>query len=89
MIRPLAQSIRKCFGSGPEAAKSSTRRQVSREMFGALWPNFDPEDVPFLYYVLDPSCDGSHRFAETLDEHNSNVAAFRDAGRCQDEGLPT
>jgi UPF0755 protein len=55
----------------------------------ALQAAFDPEDVPFRYYVLDPACDGSHRFAETLDEHNSNVAAFRDAGRCQDEGLPT
>jgi UPF0755 protein len=49
---------------------------------------FDPEDVPFRYYVLDPACDGTHRFAETLDEHNANVADFRDAGRCQDEELP-
>ena len=50
---------------------------------------FEPEDVPFVFYVLDPACDGTHQFAETLDEHNSNVAAFRDAGRCQDEDLPS
>jgi UPF0755 protein len=49
---------------------------------------FDPEDVPFVYYVLDPACDGTHQFAETLDEHNVNVAAFREGGRCQDEELP-
>lgn len=54
----------------------------------ALQAAFDPEDVPFLFYVLDPACDGTHRFAETLDEHNTNVAAFRDGGRCQDEELP-
>lgn len=47
---------------------------------------FDPEEVPYLFYVLDPACDGTHRFAETLDEHNANVAAFREAGRCQGEG---
>lgn len=40
---------------------------------------FDPDDVPFLYYVLSPECDGSHTFAETLEEHNRNVAALREA----------
>ncbi|MEQ5870490.1 endolytic transglycosylase MltG [Sagittula sp. NFXS13] len=38
----------------------------------------DPEDTDFVYFVaatLDPS-DG-HLFAETLDEHNRNVAAYR------------
>lgn len=43
---------------------------------------FAPAEVPYRYYVLSPECDGSHVFAETLDEHNRNVAAFRDAGRC-------
>jgi UPF0755 protein len=54
----------------------------------ALRAAFDPEEVPFVYYVLDPACDGSHRFAETLDEHNANVAAFREGNRCQDDELP-
>jgi UPF0755 protein len=49
----------------------------------ALEAVFDPEDVSYRYYVLDPSCDGSHVFADTLDEHNRNVAAFRDAGGCR------
>lgn len=43
---------------------------------------FSPDDVPFLFYVLAPECDGRHVFAETLEEHNRNVQAFRDAGRC-------
>ena len=33
-----------------------------------------------LYFVADESCDGaSHAFAETLDEHNANVARYRAA----------
>jgi UPF0755 protein len=55
--------------------------------FGAasLRAALEPEDVPFRFYVLDASCDGSHVFAETGEEHNANVAEFRDAGRCQEE----
>jgi UPF0755 protein len=53
--------------------------------FGAasLRAAYAPSDVTYLYYVLDPACDGSHVFADTLDEHNVNVAAFRAAGGCQ------
>lgn len=47
----------------------------------------DPGDVPYLFYVLDPACDGSHRFAESSAEHGENVAAFREAGRCIEEGV--
>ncbi|HEX9889092.1 MAG TPA: endolytic transglycosylase MltG [Nitriliruptorales bacterium] len=49
----------------------------------SILSTYDPADVPFVYYVLDASCDGRHLFAVTLDEHNRNVQAFRDAGRCQ------
>ena len=42
----------------------------------------NPQTVSYFYYVLDPACDGTHRFADTLNEHNRNVAAFRQAGRC-------
>lgn len=48
----------------------------------ALRAAFAPADVPYRFYVLDPSCDGTHRFAVTGDEHEVNVAAFREAGRC-------
>jgi UPF0755 protein len=44
---------------------------------------FAPADTPFLFYVLDPACDGTHVFAETLEEHQVNVAAFRENNRCQ------
>lgn len=44
-----------------------------------------PQQVPYRYYVLDSACDGSHVFAESGDEHQSNVAAFREADRCQGE----
>lgn len=46
----------------------------------------NPDDTDFRYYVLTPECDGSHVFAETLDEHNSNVAAFREVGGCRGDG---
>lgn len=46
----------------------------------------NPDDTDFRYYVLTPECDGSHVFAQTLDEHNSNVAAFREVGGCRDDG---
>ena len=49
----------------------------------AIQAAFDPADSPYIYYVVAPECDGSHRFAETLEEHNQNVQAYRDAGRCQ------
>jgi len=38
---------------------------------------FAPADVPHLYYVRNDCEVGTHAFAETLDEHNANVAAFR------------
>lgn len=42
-----------------------------------------PADVPYRYYVLRaPECDGSHVFAETLEEHNANKSDYIDAGRC-------
>lgn len=44
---------------------------------------FEPEDVPYRFYVLDAACDGRHVFAETGEQHQVNVDAFRDAGRCQ------
>ena len=47
---------------------------------------FNPEDTGFFYYVVSPECDGTHNFAETLDEHNRNVQAYRDAGRCESDG---
>jgi UPF0755 protein len=46
---------------------------------------FEPDDVPYRFYVLDAACDGSHVFGETSEEHEANVAAFREAGRCQEE----
>jgi UPF0755 protein len=38
-----------------------------------------PADTEFRYYVLAAE-DGSHAFAVTLEEHNANVAAAREAG---------
>ncbi len=48
---------------------------------------FEPAEVPFRFYVLDAACDGSHVFAETGEEHETNVQAFRDANRCLEEDL--
>lgn len=48
----------------------------------SLLAAFRPADVTYRYYVVAPECDGRHRFADTLDEHNRNVQAFQSAGRC-------
>jgi UPF0755 protein len=44
-----------------------------------------PAATDAYFYVLDPACDGTHRFAATFAEHQRNVVAFRaarDAGAC-------
>lgn len=44
-----------------------------------------PAATDAYFYVLDPACDGTHRFAATFAEHQRNVTAFRaarDAGAC-------
>ncbi|MEM7613638.1 MAG: endolytic transglycosylase MltG [Pseudomonadota bacterium] len=35
----------------------------------------DPDSTPYIFFVADGT--GGHAFAETLEEHNENVAAFR------------
>jgi UPF0755 protein len=35
----------------------------------------NPEETPFIFFVADGT--GGHAFAETLDEHNANVAKWR------------
>ncbi|MEL6701928.1 MAG: endolytic transglycosylase MltG, partial [Pseudomonadota bacterium] len=35
----------------------------------------DPDETPYIFFVADGT--GGHAFAETLDEHNRNVAAWR------------
>jgi UPF0755 protein len=34
-------------------------------------------ETDYVFFVAAPECDGSHRFAATLDEHSVNVEAFR------------
>jgi cell division protein YceG involved in septum cleavage len=42
----------------------------------------DPEPGPWMYFVADEiACDGSHVFAETFEEHQANVNAYR-TGTC-------
>lgn len=52
---------------------------ISAPGLAALKAAAAPADTEFRYYVLAEE-DGSHAFAVTLDEHNSNVAASREAG---------
>jgi UPF0755 protein len=41
----------------------------------AITATANPDDTPFLYFVADGT--GGHAFAETLQEHNRNVAEWR------------
>jgi UPF0755 protein len=48
----------------------------------ALVAAAEPDDTDYLFYVVNDLATGAHAFAETLDEHNRNVAEFR---RMRDE----
>ncbi len=52
---------------------------ISAPGLASLEAAANPADSEFLYYVLADE-DGSHAFAETLEEHNANVAVSREAG---------
>lgn len=45
----------------------------------------NPASTDFLYYVVSNRETGEHAFAETLEEHNANVARYREL-REQEEG---
>ncbi|MTV25531.1 endolytic transglycosylase MltG [Nitriliruptoraceae bacterium ZYF776] len=43
---------------------------------------YQPADTTARFYVLAPECDGTHRFADTGEEHQTNVQAFRATDNC-------
>jgi UPF0755 protein len=45
---------------------------------GALMAAAAPAPTNFRYYVVSDPNTGAHAFAETLDEHNANVARYRE-----------
>lgn len=45
----------------------------------------NPDNTQFLYYVVSDRQTGEHAFAETLEEHNANVARYREL-RAEEEG---
>ena len=55
----------------------------------ALEAALNPADVDYLYFVADGS--GGHAFGRTLDEHNRNVARWRQIknGRQSDPETPS
>jgi UPF0755 protein len=50
---------------------------ISNAGRAAIQAAADPEDTSYLFYVVDDIAAGTHVFAETLEEHNRNVAEFR------------
>ena len=52
---------------------------ISAPGLSALQAAARPADTDFFYYVLADE-DGSHAFAETIEEHNENVEIAREAG---------
>lgn len=49
----------------------------------ALRAAAQPERHDFRFYVLSPACDGTHQFAEDLDQHNRYVAELREVDGCR------
>jgi UPF0755 protein len=49
----------------------------------AIEAALNPSDTEYLYFVADGS--GGHAFAATLDEHNANVARWRELEAEQSE----
>ena len=45
----------------------------------------NPEKTDFLYYVVSDRETGEHAFAKTLEEHNANVARYREL-RAEEQG---
>lgn len=45
---------------------------------GALEAAADPADTDFVYYVVCDVETGAHAFTQTLDQHNQNVAQYRE-----------
>ena len=52
---------------------------ISAPGLASLQAAAEPAESEFLYYVLSDE-DGSHAFAETIEEHNANVDKAREAG---------
>ncbi|MEM9228857.1 MAG: endolytic transglycosylase MltG [Pseudomonadota bacterium] len=48
---------------------------IANPGIAALQAAADPDSTPYIFFVADGT--GGHAFAETLEEHNRNVAAFR------------
>ena len=44
----------------------------------ALEGAYNPDDTDYLFYVVSDPETGEHVFAETLEEHNANVARYRE-----------
>lgn len=61
----------------PPTPIAGTRPQALQVAFSP------PDDVTYMFYVLDDTCDGSHVFADTFEEHEVNVAAYRAVGECE------
>ncbi|MDG1990517.1 MAG: endolytic transglycosylase MltG [Dehalococcoidia bacterium] len=49
---------------------------IANPGFNAIIAAMEPAETDFIFFVASEKCDGSHRFSETLKEHNNWVAQY-------------
>ncbi|MFL2635130.1 MAG: endolytic transglycosylase MltG [Dehalococcoidia bacterium] len=56
--------------------KGLPKRPIANPGFAAIIAAMEPAETKYLFFVASDKCDGSHRFSETLAEHNYWVSLY-------------
>ena len=56
--------------------KGLPKRPIANPGFAAIIAAMEPAETKYLFFVASDKCDGSHRFSESLAEHNYWVSQY-------------